>query len=124
MTRHFNTAGPNQPAEHYSIDSFTRIDWPEIQQLLDGKKYFVMHAPRQTGKTTLLQAIVDRLNGEGRYETMRFSVQSAQAARDDIAMGNRIIANDLLLEARFSFPQSWLATEGRSLVKEEEPGSL
>ncbi|MCL2779138.1 MAG: hypothetical protein FWD73_14160, partial [Polyangiaceae bacterium] len=29
-----------------------------------------------------------------------------------------------LLEARFSFPQSWLATEGRSLVKEEEPGSL
>ncbi|MCL2779211.1 MAG: ATP-binding protein, partial [Polyangiaceae bacterium] len=94
MIRHFNTAGPNQPAEHYSIDPFTRIDWPEIQQLIDAKKYFVLHAPRQTGKTTLLQAIVDRLNGEGRYETMRFSVQSAQAARDDIAMGNRIIAND------------------------------
>ncbi|MCL2778906.1 MAG: ATP-binding protein, partial [Polyangiaceae bacterium] len=124
MTRHFNTAGPNHPADHYSVNSFARINWPEIQQLIDGKKYFVLHAPRQTGKTTLLQAIVDRLNGEGRYETMRFSVQSAQAARDDLAMGNRIIASQLLLRAQTSRPQSWLAVEGRSVIKEEEPGSL
>ncbi|MCL2777246.1 MAG: AAA family ATPase [Polyangiaceae bacterium] len=124
MTRHFNTAGPNQPAEHYSIDSFTRINWPEIQELIDAKKYFVLHAPRQTGKTTLLQAIVDRLNGEGRYETMRFSVQSAQAARDDIGVGNRIIAEQLLLRAQLGRPQSWLASEGPSVVEKVAPGSM
>ncbi|MCL2776534.1 MAG: AAA-like domain-containing protein [Polyangiaceae bacterium] len=124
MIRHFNTAGPNNPADHYSIDSFARINWPEIQQLIDAKKYFVMHAPRQSGKTTLLQAIVDRLNGEGRYETMRFSVQSAQAARDDIAMGNRIIAEQLLLRAQLDRPQSWLASEGPSFVEKVTPGSL
>ncbi|MCL2777780.1 MAG: ATP-binding protein, partial [Polyangiaceae bacterium] len=124
MTRHFNTAGPNQPAKHYSIDPFTRINWPEIQQFIDGEKYFVLHAPRQTGKTTLLQAIVDRLNGEGRYETMRFSVQSAQAARDDIDKGNRIIAEQLLLRAQLGRPQSWLAFEGPSVVEKVAPGSL
>ena len=112
MTRHFNTAGPNNPAKHYSIDPFTRIDWPEIQELIDAEKYFVMHAPRQSGKTTLLQAIVDRLNTEGRYEAMRFSVQAAQAARDDIVLGNRTIAEQLLLRAQFDRPQSWLASEG------------
>ncbi|MCL2778543.1 MAG: ATP-binding protein, partial [Polyangiaceae bacterium] len=124
MIRHFNTAGPNNPAKHYSIDSFARINWPEIQELIDAEKYFVMHAPRQSGKTTLLQAIVDRLNGEGRYETMRFSVQSAQATRDDLDKGNRIIAAQLFLRAQLDRPQSWLAVEGRSIIKEEEPGSL
>ncbi len=71
MTRHFNTAGPNDPKDHYYVDSFGRIDWPELHRLIDGKKYFVMHAPRQSGKTTLLRAIVDRLNsgeGEGKYQ--------------------------------------------------------
>ena len=83
MSRHFNTAGPNDPKEHYYIDSFERVDWLEIKQLFDQKKYFILHAPRQSGKTTLLSAIVERLNGEGRYAAMRFSVQSAQAARSE-----------------------------------------
>ena len=122
MIRHFNTAGPNNPAEHYSVDPFGRIDWPEIERLIDGKKYFVLHAPRQSGKTTLLQVIVERLNGEGRYNAMRFSVQAAQTARDDLAMGNRIIADELILEAGFAFPQSWIATEGHQVGV--HPGTL
>ncbi len=124
MTRHFNTAGPNDPKEHYSVDSFERIDWPAFQTLIEGKKYFVLHAPRQSGKTTLLQAIVDRLNSEGRYEAMRFSVQAAQAARDDLEMGNRIVAAQLNLRAQTDRPQSWLASAGTALAKEVEPGSL
>ncbi|MCL2778748.1 MAG: ATP-binding protein [Polyangiaceae bacterium] len=124
MIRHFNTAGPNNPAKHYNIDPFERINWPEIQQLIDQEKFFVLHAPRQSGKTTLLNAIVKRLNAEGRYEAMAFSVQQAQATRDDLDKGNRIVANGLIREAKFSLPQSWLATAGRSMVKEEEPGTL
>ncbi|MCL2779733.1 MAG: ATP-binding protein, partial [Polyangiaceae bacterium] len=124
MTRHFNTAGPNQPAEHYSIDSFTRINWPEIQELIDAKKYFVLHAPRQTGKTTLLQAIVDRLNGEGRYDTLRMNVEMAQAARDDVAMGDRLIVTQLIDQADIWFPESWIAREGTSFCASRQPGAL
>ena len=124
MTRHFNTAGPNQPAEHYSIDSFTRINWPEIQELIDAKKYFVLHAPRQTGKTTLLQAIVDRLNAEGRYDTLRMNVEMAQAARNDVAMGDRLIATRLIDQADIWFPESWIAREGTSFCASRQPGAL
>ncbi|MCL2778620.1 MAG: hypothetical protein FWD73_11500, partial [Polyangiaceae bacterium] len=124
MTRHFNTAGPNHPADHYSIDSFARINWPELQQLIDAKKYFVLHAPRQTGKTTLLQAIVDRLNGEGRYIALRINVEGAQVAREDYGQGNRLIATELIDQAGFRLPESWLAREGAQLLSQREPGSL
>ncbi|MCL2726277.1 MAG: ATP-binding protein [Polyangiaceae bacterium] len=124
MPRHFNTAGPNHPAEHYSVDSFERIHWPEIQQLIDGKKYFVLHAPRQSGKTTLLQAIVERLNGEGRYDALRMNVEIAQAARDDVAMGDRLIATRLIDQADIWFPESWIAREGSSFLTSRQPGAL
>ena len=125
MARHFNTAGPNNPAKHYCIDPFERINWTEIQQLIDDEKYFVMHAPRQSGKTTLLQAIVERINDSGRYVAMRFSVQSAQAALYDLDKGNQIIARQLLRGAQFSLPQSFIVTHGQTIMeKEKEPGVL
>jgi hypothetical protein len=49
MERFFNTAGPMIPEDHYCIDPLTRVDWDEIQSLVGNKRYFVLHAPRQTG---------------------------------------------------------------------------
>jgi hypothetical protein len=48
----FNAAGPSVPGEHYMIDALRRIDLAEIESLIADKRYFVLHAPRQTGKTT------------------------------------------------------------------------
>ena len=62
MNRFFNTAGPNHTKNHYSVDPVGRINWPEIQTLIDRKRCLALHAPRRTGKTTLLEAIVQRLN--------------------------------------------------------------
>lgn len=45
----FNTAGPIQEDDHYFIPISQRIDLPEILTLIDQKKYFVLHAPRQSG---------------------------------------------------------------------------
>ena len=50
--RFFNIAGPNKPAREYTIDPLSRINLTEILHLIDQEKYFVMHAPRQTGKTS------------------------------------------------------------------------
>jgi len=67
MNKFFNTAGPNIMEDHHSIDPLARVQWSGLQQLVDQKRYFVLHAPRQSGKTTLLNAIVDRLNRDGKY---------------------------------------------------------
>ena len=54
MTRmkHFNNAGPSVPGMHFMIDPLQRIDVESIDSLIDQQRYFVLHAPRQTGKTT------------------------------------------------------------------------
>ena len=51
MEKQFNTAGPNQPDIHYTLTPSDRINWPELSGLIDARKYFILHAPRQTGKT-------------------------------------------------------------------------
>ena len=56
--RFFNTSGPVVPADHYSIPPLERFDLEEILRLVDAKRDFVLHAPRQTGKTSALLVVV------------------------------------------------------------------
>jgi predicted AAA+ superfamily ATPase len=35
-----------------------------VEELIDRKQYFVIHAARQSGKTTYLQDLAQRLNGK------------------------------------------------------------
>ena len=66
MERFFNTAGPQTP-DSYTIDPLSRIDLEEILLMIRQQRYFVMHAPRQTGKTSCMLALRDYLNKEGNY---------------------------------------------------------
>ena len=63
--RKFNTEGPVVAADHYHIPPLERIDLDAVLGLIWDKKYFVLHAPRQTGKTSALLALRDLLNGGG-----------------------------------------------------------
>ena len=63
--RFFNTTGPVVPADHYCVPPLERIDLPEVLRLIRDRRYFVLHAPRQTGKTTALLALRDLLNESG-----------------------------------------------------------
>ncbi|MEI6416055.1 MAG: ATP-binding protein, partial [Pseudomonadota bacterium] len=54
--RFFNTAGPCRPEWHYTVESLHRL--PEVRSLIEERHYFVIHAPRQTGKTTYLYALM------------------------------------------------------------------
>ncbi|MEM7588988.1 MAG: ATP-binding protein [Myxococcota bacterium] len=85
MERFFNTAGPLNVAEHYALDPLSRWDLPEVLRLIDQKKYFLVHAPRQTGKTTCLQALRDEINRQGHMKCLYVSMEGAQAARQNIA---------------------------------------
>jgi hypothetical protein len=61
----FNTTGPCDPLDHYMLPALPRL--PDVQGLINNKQYFVLHAPRQSGKTTTMMAEVDRINDEGLY---------------------------------------------------------
>ncbi|MDR2175826.1 MAG: AAA family ATPase [Synergistaceae bacterium] len=87
----FNTAGPAQEDIHYTLDPLKRIHYEEISLLIDQRKYFVLHAPRQTGKTTSLLAMVKKINAEGRYHCVYVNVEPAQTARGDVPRGMRAI---------------------------------
>jgi len=53
MARVFNTTGPCLAENHYMIPPVQQLE--QLQSLIEGRYFFVIHAPRQTGKTTLLR---------------------------------------------------------------------
>ncbi|TYT76311.1 hypothetical protein [Desulfobotulus mexicanus] len=62
MHKFFSTAGPMIKEDHYCIPPLTRIDWENIQDLIHTKRYFILHAPRQTGKTSTILEIIQFIN--------------------------------------------------------------
>ena len=58
--RFFNTAGPIKPDIHYHVPLLSRIDVDDLLLFIRQEKYFVLHAPRQTGKTSALFALRDQ----------------------------------------------------------------
>ena len=93
MEKFFNTAGPIRPEDHYYISSFQRLDWEEVQHLIGQKKYFLLHAPRQTGKTSALLEIMNALNEAGQYHVLYANIEGAQVSRNNIASGIRTVCN-------------------------------
>ncbi len=107
MNRFFNTAGPIKRENHYYVEPLERIELEEILRLIDQQKYFVLHAPRQTGKTSYLLALMEYLNNQGKYKTLYTNIESVQAARENVKEGIRtvlrILANQSLLNLKDSF---------------------
>ena len=84
MERYFNTAGPNKPELAYTLDPLTRFDLDDVLMLIRQAKYFVLHAPRQTGKTSCLLALRDYLNDRDDYIAVYANVEGGQAMRNDV----------------------------------------
>jgi len=78
--RYFNVAGPCNRADHYMIESSTRLSG--VEQLIAAKQYFVIHAARQSGKTTYLLDLTIKLNAEGKYHAVYCSLEGIQGIND------------------------------------------
>jgi len=74
MARFFNTAGPCLPDKHYMLPAGRRL--AQVHSLIDAEAYFVIHAPRQTGKTTLLKGLATELNAGGEHVALVVSLES------------------------------------------------
>ena len=83
----FTTEGPVNCQDHYCLPPLERFDLDEILNLIALKKYFLMHAPRQTGKTSTLLALMTYLNQEGTYRALYANIEGAQAARENVSLG-------------------------------------
>ncbi|MDR2665667.1 MAG: AAA-like domain-containing protein [Oscillospiraceae bacterium] len=80
MMRYFNIAGPCNKAEHYMIEAASRLSG--VERLIEMRQYFVIHAARQSGKTTYLQDLEQRLNEGGIYYALYCSLEIAQGIDD------------------------------------------
>ena len=83
MEKYFNVAGPCIPEEHYMLPALDRM--PQIRRLVARRQYFVVHAPRQTGKTTVLKALVREINASGEMVALYCTLETLQKAKDDDA---------------------------------------
>ena len=79
--RFFNTAGPTKTDIHYYVPLLLR---------LDEEKYFVLHAPRQTGKTSALFALKDALNASGEFRCAYANIEAAQTSREGTSWDDKV----------------------------------
>jgi hypothetical protein len=116
MPRHFNVAGPCNPEIHYMLSPLARI--PQVMDLVEQQAYFVIHAPRQIGKTTAMMAIAQELTKSGRYVAVLVSVEEADAFPDDIGAAEAAIRRSWYENATDRLPPDLAPT----LSERVEPG--
>ncbi|MDA0646183.1 MULTISPECIES: ATP-binding protein [Nonomuraea] len=117
--KYFNTTGPCDPRLHYMLPPIPRL--PEARTLIEMDRYFVLHAPRQTGKTTVLDALASGLTAEGGTAALMFSCERAKAAGDDYGAAESLLLDSLRESAELSgWPKKLLPPPSRPRVT---PGS-
>ena len=123
--RKFNTAGPVVAADHYCIPPLERIDLDAVLGLIRDKKYFVLHAPRQTGKTSALLALRDLLNvgAHGDFRCVYANVEDGQAMRENVAEGMRTVLAELALQASVTLGDETLEDLWPGLLERVGPGT-
>ncbi|BBH42380.1 hypothetical protein myaer102_50310 [Microcystis viridis NIES-102] len=119
MTRWFNIAGPCKDDIHYMLSPTVRL--PDLEELIQQRSYFVLHAPRQTGKTTAMLALAKQLTDRGNYAAVMVSVEVGSPFNHDPAAAELAI-----LGTWYNTIQDSLPTELQPPIKQwqqEEPGS-
>jgi type II secretory pathway predicted ATPase ExeA len=81
MSRWFNIACPCEDDIHYMLSPTTRL--PDLEELIQQRSYFVVHAPRQTGKTTAMLALAKQLTATGNYAAVMVSAEVGSAFNHD-----------------------------------------
>jgi len=77
---------------------------PEAPGLVEGGAYFVVHAPRQSGKTTFLRAFAKQLTDDGEFSALYASCEVAAASGDDYILAQAAIVHELTVEAEEQLP--------------------
>ncbi|GHV66487.1 hypothetical protein FACS1894199_10020 [Bacteroidia bacterium] len=80
--RFFNTTGPCNPDMHYMLPPEERLVGAQLHRYISDQLYWVLHAPRQTGKTTFLQSWAREINSSGKEVACYVSVETCQGVSE------------------------------------------
>ena len=122
--RFFNTAGPVDAARHYTLPPLSRIDLDDVLQLIEQQKYFVLHAPRQTGKTSVLLALMALLNRGERYRCLYANIEGAQAYRGNVDAALRTVVMQLATAAEVYLGERRVKDWALEAVREQSGGGM
>jgi hypothetical protein len=123
VPKFFNTAGPIMADIHYNVEPLSRFNLEEIESLIYQRKYFVLHAPRQTGKTSCMLALRDYrivlsnqdiITGGSAFNIKAESLRLGNFSRweiHDLYMQHTAATGQEFDDA--CFPLLWEATEGQ-----------
>ncbi len=103
MEKYFNTTGPCNKESHYIVPILERRK--ELGALIKRGQYFVIHAARQTGKTTLIKTLVNHINKGDDYYALYCSLESVQVFVDPVVGIPQIIDNLQMAIEYSSLPQ-------------------
>ena len=122
--RFFTTEGPIREHRNYFVPPLERFDLEEVLHLIEQDKYFVLHAPRQTGKTSCLLALTAYLNRSGEYKALYVNIESAQAWREDVRSGIRSVIHDLAFDAEQLLGDPFLMEHREKILEQSEENAL
>jgi len=80
--RFFNTTGPCDPYYHYMLPPEDRLVGAQLHRYIKDRLYWVLHAPRQTGKTTFLLSWMREINAGNEAVACYVSVERCQGIGD------------------------------------------
>ena len=121
--RFFTTEGPVNCQDHYCLPPLARFDLEDVMALIAQKKYFLLHAPRQTGKTTCLLALAEYLNRSGDYCAVYANIEGAQAHRENVDKGMTTVITDIAAWAHSLVRDADVESLARSVLDTTTPGS-
>jgi hypothetical protein len=121
MPRWFNTAGPCKANIHYMLPPTQRL--PQLERLIAQESYFVLHAPRQTGKSTAMLALAQQLTESGRYASIMVSAELGSPFNNDPATAEATILSSWRSAARVYLPPElrppeWTETQTGRRIEE------
>ena len=99
------------------------MDLDEILAMIRHERYFVLHAPRQTGKTSTLLALANRLNSADEYRCVYINVETGQAVRGDVAAAIRDMLSELASRARDMLQDDTVRALRDEILAQEPPSS-
>ena len=119
MQKWFNIAGPCQADIHYMLPSTVRL--PEIVNLIAQRNYFVIHAPRQVGKTTAMLTLAQELTASGQYTAVMLSLEVGAAFSNDLGAAELAILGEWKQSIRYRLPKNmqpneWLDAEAGARI--------
>lgn len=79
----------------------------DVHRLIRQENYFVVHAPRQVGKTTAMHELARELTASGDYVAITLSMETGAAFRDDILKAEQAILGNWKITINAQLPSEF-----------------